>query len=559
MAYSRLNLKNGDILSAEHLNHIEDAICSLSDVSETSKNEVRLCLPSVIRWEVNKPLYIFKHAITTAFNYENYNIQVLMSKSEKDGKDRHRYFMYTPQQAEENILTFKLYDNAQNLLDTKQVTLKVVVPGLPANKTTVFFIGDSLVYYNRITDEFSRIMTSSDSATTVDDTISIYKVYKPAGRGSTNVNLIGTQKQNYKGWQGKTYHEGRSGWQWSNFLGTSSPFYNSSTKSLDFNKYFSARGAVPNVIYIGLGWNDTRTIPIDDSGVINTTTLYNNAKSFLTQLTTQVPTAKIRLWTQNVPGRKGGIGAHVYGATGWSDEHRLKLFMLAMCETYETLAKEFENVEVVWTTCMIDSEFALQESESSISYRTASTEVLGVDYVHPADAGFFQIADGIVSDFMHCLGATTDEEIDYEDVEATEIDFYTSGSGNAVMYYQDVFKYFNNATLDGWGANIIISDVSQYRGKQIKIKAATSVQASAYYAMFTSKLPTGLTTIEALSTFTATGYSEDKTDMLTYFNISTIDKTARSIVVTVPDNAQYLTFTNLSNYFKTPFIGVVID
>lgn len=64
-------------------------------------------------------------------------------------------------------------------------------------------------------------------------------------------------------------------------------------------------------------------------------------------MTTQLPNAKIRLWTQNVPGTRGGIGNHVYGATDWSDEHRLKLYMQAIAEMYLKLASEFANVEVV--------------------------------------------------------------------------------------------------------------------------------------------------------------------------------------------------------------------
>lgn len=557
MAYEKLNLKNGSVFNEDHIAHIENAIYNLSIGGNGSNSgmEVKLYLPKVIRWETNKPLYIFKHCITNAFNYENYNIQVLMSADENKGKDMHRYFTYTPTEEKTLIMTFNLYDAAHNLIDTKNVSLIVKNSTVPSTAMKVLFIGDSLVYYNRITDEFARVMTSSDSATTVKDTISIYDVFKPAGRKSSNVSLIGTQKLNYKGWTGQTKHEGRSGWGWNNFIGTSSPFY--SGGKLNFSTYFSKNGT-PDVVYIGLGWNDTRNIPISDTDVkINVNTIKTQAKTFLDALTSQYPNLKIRLWTQNVPGVNGGIGNHVYGATQWSDEQRLKRMMFGICEMYEELAGLYANVEVVWTTCMIDSEYALQESESPINYRITSKEVLGVDYVHPADAGFFQIADGIISDFMHCLDGAGGGDVNYDNVEATAIQFYASPKGNAPMYYQDVFKYFNNTTLEGWGSQIVIADVSAYVGKQIKLTAATSVQSGAYYAMFTSKLPTGLDAIENLPSFTATGYSEDKTDMLEFFNISNIDKTSRSFVITVPQGTKYVAFENLSNYCASPFVGVV--
>lgn len=400
MAYNRLNLTNGTLLTADHLKHLEDGIVGA---------DVRLVLPDVIRWEVGKPLYIFKHAITTAFNYKNYNIQVSLTdttqtEASKRGKDYHRYFMYTPSAAETVTLTFRLYDNSQTLLETKNVTLEVVASKVPSSMTTVLFIGDSLTYYNRITDEFHRIMTSSDAESSdIEDTISIYKLYKPAGRGSANVQLIGTQLQSYKGWSGKQKHEGWSGKDWEWFCGTSSPFYVNGTK-LNFSGYLSKNGfSTPNVVYIGLGWNDTRTIAINDNGTIDTTSIYNSAKTFLTALTTQLPNVKVRLWTQNVPGTKGGIGNHPYGATKWSDEHRLKLMQITIAEMYKKLVSEFTNVELVWATAMIDSEYALQESNANINYRIVDDEVLGVDYVHPADAGFFQIADAIIADFMHCI------------------------------------------------------------------------------------------------------------------------------------------------------------
>lgn len=52
---------------------------------------------------------------------------------------------------------------------------------------------------------------------------------------------------------------------------------------------------------------------------------------------------------------------------------------------------------------MIDSENSLQETTAGINTRINNTEVLGKDYVHPADAGFFQIADTLISDFVSLI------------------------------------------------------------------------------------------------------------------------------------------------------------
>lgn len=124
------------------------------------------------------------------------------------------------------------------------------------------------------------------------------------------------------------------------------------------------------------------------------------ARIFLTALTTQLPTTKVRLWTENVPGVRGGIGNHPYGSVEWADEQRTKLIQLAIAEGYKELITEFPTVGLVWATAQIDSEYSLQEGRSNVNPRTNFQEVIGLDYVHPADTGFFQIADALISDFV---------------------------------------------------------------------------------------------------------------------------------------------------------------
>lgn len=74
--------------------------------------------------------------------------------------------------------------------------------------------------------------------------------------------------------------------------------------------------------------------------------------------------------------------------------------MLTLSEAYKTLAAEFTNVDVVWTTAQIDSEYSLQELNANVNGRINLTEVRGKDYVHPSDAGFFQISDALIADFV---------------------------------------------------------------------------------------------------------------------------------------------------------------
>lgn len=377
------------------------SIDSIVNKSVSKLENVRLYLPNNLICEIGIPLYIFKNSISDSFNYKNYNIQVLLSANQVDGYDYDRYWVYVPQSVGTVTATFKLYNNSRVLLDSKTLLIKSVNRTTqPTELNTVLFIGDSLTYYNRLTDEFYRILTSSDLQKTVADTISIYNVIKPAGRAWGNIQLIGTQKINYKGWTGQTVHEGRSGWAWSDFIGSSSPFYNNGI--LNFNNYLTVNGFTqPNIVYIGLGWNDTRLVIGE---IYDVSAIINNARTFLTEITNEWPTTQIRLWTENIPGIHGGIGNHPYGSTEWADEQRAKKIMLIINESYKNFETEFLNVKVIGTTSQIDSEYALQEGKTNVNSRIAFEEIRGIDYVHPSDAGFFQIADSLIADFCDFLG-----------------------------------------------------------------------------------------------------------------------------------------------------------
>lgn len=378
----------------------DNVINRLIDIEETLNRKVKLFLPSTLTVEVGKQTYIFKNSITDAFNYRNYNIQFILAANATYGADYDRYWVYNALVAGTNAVTVKLFDNNRVLLDTKTVLIVAVNRTTqPDSMKTVLFIGNSLTYYNRLSDEFYRVLTSSDVESTVADTISIYNTIKFAGRGWGNIQLIGTQKNNWLGWTGLTYHEGRSGWAWSNFIGASSPFYYSG--ALNFAHYLSANGFTqPDIVYVGLGWNDT-TIIIGET--YDVSTIIANARTFLTAMRAAWPTTKIRLWTENVPGVHGGIGAHVYGSTEWVDEQRLKKQMLILSEAYKVFETEITDCRIVQSTAQIDSEYALQELTVNVNSRIAFTETRGKDYVHPADAGFFQIADSIIADFCNSI------------------------------------------------------------------------------------------------------------------------------------------------------------
>ena len=411
---------NGAVLNVDYeLLVIQDASdpylqpykVKIADIAQSENFYEKLCLPEQFIFEKGKTYMLFKHSMFMGINYRNYNIQVFVTdttstepEEQKWCKDYDRYIQYTPLSEGDVNAKIVLFDNNRNILDEKEVVFKTVERNTqPSTLKTILFVGDSLTFYNRITDEFYRVLTSNDAASTTQDTISIYSIKKPAGRGWGNINLIGTQKNDYLGWIGQTYHEGRSGWQWQNFVTGGSPFMHNGV--MDFNHYLTENNFnTPDIVYIGLGWNDTRSVVVSENGkVINVSTVMFNAKKFLDAITTQWPNAKIRLWTQNITGTRGGAGNHPYGAVEWADEQRMNLMQFAIMTGYKALVQNYQNVELVWSTAFIDTEYSLQEENADINTRIADKEVRGKDYVHPADSGFFEIADAIVADFCSLI------------------------------------------------------------------------------------------------------------------------------------------------------------
>jgi len=391
--------------------YLKPSKVSINTILKTNNLYEKLCLPDKFIFEKGKTYMLFKHSMFMGINYKNYNIQIIVtddpqtaSEEQKWCKDYSRYIQYTPLAVGNVNAKIMLFDNNRNVLDEKNIILSTIEKTTqPSSMKTLLFVGDSLTYYNRITDEFYRVLTSNDAATTVQDTISIYNVKKPAGRNWGNITLIGTQKINHLGWIGQTFHEGRSGWQWSNFIKSGSPFYYNG--AMDFNHYLSANSFnTPDVVYIGLGWNDSRSVAVLDEGKsINISAVMNDAKTFLDAITTQWPNTKVRLWTQNITGTRGGVGNHPHGALVGLDEQRMNLVQFSIMDGYKQLIQNYENVDLVWSTAFVDSEYSLQEENSDINTRISDKEVRGVDYVHPADSGFFEIADSIIADFCSLI------------------------------------------------------------------------------------------------------------------------------------------------------------
>ena len=376
-----------------------------ADLKNTSSG-VKLFIPKYIETYVGDTIQLFKYSMINAFNPKNYNIQVLSNKVDGvgfAGDDYPRYWQYTTVAEEEINLTFELYDNEGNFIDVKQSVLKIKNNNTqPSSNINVLMVGDSLTFYNRIPDEFKRVLTSNDAfSNNYNDLLNGNTVIKPAGKNYSNITLVGTQLINYIGWTGQEKHEGYSGRTWDYFVNNNgSPFTNNG--SLDFANYLTTNSISSiDVMYIGLAWNDIVKTMTSNSDVASLTP---DILTFLRAVHTQLPNCKIYLWSENFPSMLGGVGNHPYGSDSRTNEHNWKIRLQNIYEEYDRIANltEFSSyVKFISSHLMYDAENMNQWGTAIKNNRITNTEVRGTDDVHPSDGGFFQIADALIRSFIY--------------------------------------------------------------------------------------------------------------------------------------------------------------
>jgi len=178
----------------------------------------------------------------------------------------------------------------------------------------------------------------------------------------------------------------------SSALDAGNPFWESDTNSLDFVQYVNTyMGGACDAIYFLLTWDGVTPNQTDFSSIITT------AKALIDHIHTSFPDCKIKIMGIQVPSINGGVGAN-YGATGlgYSDGFGLVKTALNMNKAYQDWCNEAAYsafMEFVNVSSQFDSEYNMQSADVAVNSRSTVTEKRGTNGVHPATAGYYQIAD----------------------------------------------------------------------------------------------------------------------------------------------------------------------
>lgn len=186
------------------------------------------------------------------------------------------------------------------------------------------------------------------------------------------------------------------------------PFWNPAGAGSFSIKYWCdtyAAGAYPDHLHVDLGWNSI----VDGASIAaDYTAAAASWRTFLNSVHSEFPSATVSLAGLPTPSPTGGLGTN-YNATGaYSAYYRLLRAVNGNNLMLKGVAAEAAYsgfVEYVDQACQFDAENNYPASAKAVNARSATTEQLGTNGIHPATPGYLQKADVIYRVAVHKLAA----------------------------------------------------------------------------------------------------------------------------------------------------------
>lgn len=419
---------------------------------------IKLELPTQYELVVDDIFELFWKGVINAVDYENYFVDVVCDI----GRNYKRKFHVIPSNTDigTHSMTVTLYDNNKTALDTKTINLVVAAKATsPASETVVLYVTDSLGNSGYVPDEFHRRLTSSGGSpvgdgltniTFIGNSQSVANNIKYVGNGGwTWVSYLASMRSDAYMWitcagHGKdqtdqhSIYEDSNSTQWKletieanrikiirvsgsstlpatgtltwvsggtntdSIVYTASeqaagnPFYDEDTSSISFSNFVTEQGETSlDYVYVLLCWNSSNAAE---------NTLKGYVRQFIDNILADFPNCKIVILGLEIPAQDGlgynyGQNAGVLSSYQKSMQHVFNLN-----KWYYEISQEVaysSNVSFVNIAGQFDTEYNMQTVTTNVNTRNATTMTMQSNGVHPAESGYYQIADACYRDFVH--------------------------------------------------------------------------------------------------------------------------------------------------------------
>lgn len=387
-------------------------------------------IPAEIHSYVGDIIQIFKYPLIKSSRYEELTVNMSIRTDNTSiralGHNLLRYFEFTPQQTGTYYIDINIMNQEMELLAVGETKIVVGTPANPSSMKNILFMGDSetagetCYAFERpgvhvepdpdaganssfpYANEIKGLLTSNREASDV----------QPAGLNLTNYQLIGTR--NTSG--GRI--EAVGGWNYSNFLGSGSPFYING--QIDLNAYLAQDTPYGNTshkgidyLYILLGANETIPEKIENGKLVFDMTQYKeNVRTFLDIVKAQLldnsgaayynPNLKVILLGYCYPWIDGS-GYHIHGSTKYGGGTHNTLMYAAISMANDEISQETDYSSFVSSVRMaqqVDSENGYAWYMKQVNRYTAATEKVRLEAVHPNMFGYKMYANAVVRDIL---------------------------------------------------------------------------------------------------------------------------------------------------------------
>ena len=429
---------------------LSERTSELENVVEHIGNNVVICIPDIIYAVVGDTLQLYYKSILRCVNYQNYDINFICDI----GHQYPRYYEVTPLPSNigDHSISIKIKDNNNNILNEKNVMLKVVnVTNSPLSQLNVLAVGASATQDGQWASEFKRRLIGTGGT--------------PTGRQLTNITFVGRKSVTYDGKHVNL--EATGGYQFGSYTSTSErlhKFFFTEQKpagSLNVGDVYSFTGhnytikeinlsdGVGNISCIGdtdvtgsgtltkvsgtgsasMEFASSRSDgnPFVYNGVIDIQqyaddycngqidviytelfgnalnaysdifpTALNNMRTFINQFKTVFPNIKFCIGIPWCPDVRGGMGVNYGAAGGWSLVYGMKYSFMNLCNQLQKYITDNNLGDYVYICNWLnefDEENDFRQTTKPVNTRSEVTEIFGVNGVHPSIVGYNQMAD----------------------------------------------------------------------------------------------------------------------------------------------------------------------
>lgn len=260
------------------------------------------------------------------------------------------------------------FDRTQQISKTTSLVIKADSVGSGQSRK-VLLIGDSIM--NR----------GNTIAQTIVDNVA-------ASASTLAVTLLGTQGA------GSYKHEGRSGWTFTQFATSGSPFWISG--ALNFAQYLADNSytmAATDSVFIQLGTND-----FFSTSRANIVTGMATALAYLQAIIASIQAAVpgVNIWVCLTPQPAFTVEGQGRSYNSTYDLHTVKR---NYADWRETLIAQYgsgaNNVRIAPTSCAVDTRNNFTTETDTLNARNATEAEFQTDNVHPATSGLQQLGDAI--------------------------------------------------------------------------------------------------------------------------------------------------------------------